>query len=75
MLNKPLVNVYTEGSLGKYLGNIHWKFAVSNPCEALRAININTKGKLNEYLIGKGKNKYYKIIRKTGSFYRNITHY
>lgn len=57
---KPLVNIYLEGALGQQF-RPHWRLAVSSPAEALRAINVNTKGKLYQYLVRDGKHAYYQI--------------
>jgi predicted phage tail protein len=56
-----LVNIYLGGALGKAVGRTDWKLFVSSPAEALRAINVNTKGKLLKYLYEKGRNRFYKI--------------
>jgi predicted phage tail protein len=59
-MNGKLVNVYLEGKLGQLFGR-EWRLAVKSPGEAFRAININLKGKLKEYLVNQGAKKYYKI--------------
>ena len=48
------------GKLGKLCGK-EWELDVSSVGEALRAINVNTKGKLEQYLSKEGALKYYKV--------------
>lgn len=52
--------VFLTGRLGQLFGR-EWDLFVSSPAEALRAIDVNVKGKLREYLIKQGGDKYYKI--------------
>lgn len=51
------------GKLGKLFGT-EWELNVSSVGEALRAININTKGALEKYLSGNGAQKHYKVCIK-----------
>lgn len=51
------------GKLGKLFGT-EWELNVSSVGEALRAININTKGALEKYLSGNGAQKHYKVCVK-----------
>jgi len=60
MANMELVNVFLEGKLGKLFGR-KWTLAVNSPSEAMRAIDINTKGRFREYLLGDGGKKFYKV--------------
>lgn len=55
-----MVKVFLEGSLGRRFGR-EWELDVKSPTEALRAININVKGALLEYLSSQGNKKYYKF--------------
>lgn len=49
------------GKLAKLFGK-EWNLAVKTVGEAIRAIDINTKGKFSEYLrFGAGAKKYYKV--------------
>ena len=59
-MEEKITNVYLIGALGTKFGK-HWKLDVKSPAEAVRAIDINTKRKLSEYLKGPAKNKYYKV--------------
>jgi predicted phage tail protein len=54
-----MTTIYLTGRLGQLFGK-EWKLDVFSPAEAVRAININTKGKFRDYL-EKNKNKFYKI--------------
>lgn len=60
MQNTKPVNIFLEGKLGKLFGR-KWSLCVASPAEALQAININTKGKLKEYLLNDGAKKFYKV--------------
>jgi len=62
MSNKKekLTNIFLVGSLGTRFGK-KWSLNVKSIPEALRAINVNTKNKLFEYLSGDAKSKLYKI--------------
>lgn len=61
-MEDTLVNIYLGGKLGKLFG-AEWNLYLTNPspAEAIRAININTGGKLKAYLRGEAAQKYYKI--------------
>lgn len=61
--DKPtqLTKVYLVGSLGKALGRELWELDVTSVSEALRAIDINTRGGLERYLRGPGAKRHYKI--------------
>lgn len=61
--DKPtqLTKVYLVGSLGKALGRELWELDVTSVSEALRAIDINTRGGLERYLRGPGAKRQYKI--------------
>lgn len=54
-----LTKIYLTGRLGQLFGK-EWELDVFSPAEAVRAININTKGKFREYL-EKHKDKFYKV--------------
>jgi predicted phage tail protein len=51
------------GKLGKICGK-EWELDVSSVGEAIKAININTNGKLEKYLTTDGALKYYKVCIK-----------
>ena len=55
-----LVTIHLGGKLGAIFGK-KWQLDVSSPAEALRAIDINVKGRLREYLTAQGDKKFYKI--------------
>jgi predicted phage tail protein len=55
-----MVNIFLTGKLGVLCGK-KWTLDVKSPAEAVRAIDINLKGKLREYLNGEGAKKYYKV--------------
>ncbi len=56
-----LTRVYLIGSLGRALGREIWDLDVMSVSEALRAIDINTRGGLEKYLRGPGAKRHYKI--------------
>lgn len=60
MEKAKLTKIYLVGSLGTRFGKF-WELDVKSPAEAIRAININTKDKLFQYLGGPAKNKLYKV--------------
>lgn len=55
-----LTNVFLHGRLGKLYGH-EWKLAVKSPAEAIRAIDVNTRGRLKAQLYQEGTKKFYKI--------------
>ncbi len=55
-----MTNIYLHGMLGRKFGKL-WTLEVKSVAEAVRAIDINLKGKLREYWIGKGKAKKYQV--------------
>lgn len=55
-----LTNVFLHGRLGKLYGH-EWKLAVKSPAEAIRAIDVNTRGRLKAQLYREGTKKFYKI--------------
>jgi predicted phage tail protein len=55
-----MVNIFLTGKLGILFGK-KWTLDVTSPAEGVRAIDINLKGKLREYLNGEGAKKYYKV--------------
>ena len=57
---RQLTNIYLGGVLGKKFGT-KWSLCVGTPAEALRAIDVNTKGAFLQYLNQQGKAKYYKV--------------
>jgi len=60
-VKQQLTKVYLVGSLGKALGRELWELDVTSVSEALRAIDINTRGGLERYLRGPGAKRHYKI--------------
>lgn len=55
-----MTNIHLIGSLGRRFGE-KWTLDVRSPAEAIRAIDINLKGALSEYLSGPARNKPYKV--------------
>lgn len=55
-----LTTIHLGGKLGQLFGK-KWELMVSSPAEAIRAIDVNTKGKLRQYLSKEGAKKFYKI--------------
>lgn len=55
-----LTTIHLGGKLGQLFGK-KWELMVSSPAEAIRAIDINLKGKLRAYLSKEGAKKFYKI--------------
>jgi len=55
-----LRTVYLEGKLGKLFGR-KWELDVDTVREALRAIDVNTKGEFMKYMSTEGAKRYYKI--------------
>lgn len=60
MNTAALTQVYLVGSLGKRFGE-HWELSVSSPAEAIRALDVNTKGELAAYLRGPAAKRWYKV--------------
>lgn len=60
-MSTELTTIHLVGSLGKAMGMTEWRLDVKSPAEAIRAININTRGALENYLRGPAKNKLYRI--------------
>lgn len=58
---RQLTIVHLVGSLGRAVGHKRFELDVKSPPEAVRAINVITRGKLEDYLRGPGKDKHYKI--------------
>jgi predicted phage tail protein len=56
-----LTTIHLVGSLGKAIGQSEWQLDVRSPAEALRAIDINTRGALTRYLTGPARDKLYRI--------------
>jgi len=60
----PFRKIKLYGKLGKLFGK-EWNLDVNSVGEAIRAINANTNGRLEEYLYnGKGAKVYYKVCIK-----------
>ena len=60
------VKIHLLGKLGQVIGR-EWEIFAENPAEAIRAIDINTKGKLREYLGGDGGKKFYRVSLQKNS--------
>lgn len=59
---KPnLTTIHLVGSLGRAIGHEELTLDVMSPAEAIRAIDVITKGKLRTYLSGPGAKRYYKV--------------
>jgi predicted phage tail protein len=61
-----LKKIYLHGYLGRMFGK-EWILDVDSVKEAIEAINVNTKGKLRNYLSGKGRLKEYVV--RLGNYY------
>lgn len=59
-MDTELTRIYLGGALGNKFGH-EWNLYVSSPSEAIKAINVNTGGKLREYLSKQGQKKFYKV--------------
>ena len=58
-----MTNVTLHGEIAEYVGREHWTLKVSSIKEALRAIQVLSKGKLLRYLIGAAeKSVEYKVL-------------
>lgn len=55
-----LTTIHLGGKLGQLFGK-RWDLLVNSPAEAIRAIDINLKGKLRAYLSKEGAKKFYKV--------------
>lgn len=55
-----LTTIHLGGKLGQLFGK-RWDLMVNSPAEAIRAIDINLKGKLRAYLTKQGISKFYKV--------------
>lgn len=60
-MSTQLTTIYLVGSLGKAMGRSEWHLDVKSPGEALRAINANTRGKLEQYLTGPARDRLYRV--------------
>lgn len=55
-----LTTIHLGGKLGQLFGK-RWDLMVKSPAEAIRAIDVNLKGKLRQYLAKEGAKKFYKV--------------
>lgn len=55
-----LTTIHLGGKLGQLFGK-RWDLMVASPAEAIRAIDVNLKGKLRQYLAKEGAKKFYKV--------------
>ena len=60
-LAPKLTTVYLVGSLGRAMGKEKWELDVKSTAEAIKAININTRGALERYLGGPAKERLYRV--------------
>ncbi len=60
-MSAELTKVVLVGSLGKAVGLSEWHLEVKSPSEAIRAIDINTRGVLRRYLEGPARDKLYRV--------------
>lgn len=56
-----LTTVHLVGSLGRAMGRAEWNLDVKSVAEAIRAIDINTKGRLAAYLSGPAAQRNYRV--------------
>ena len=58
-----MTNITLHGEMGEQVGREHWTLNVSSIKEALRAIQVLSKGKLLRYLVGAAdKSVEYKVL-------------
>jgi predicted phage tail protein len=55
-----LTTIHLGGKLGQLFGK-KWTLKVSSPAEAIRAIDVNLRGKLRAYLSKEGAKKFYRL--------------
>lgn len=60
-MSPTLTPVHFVGALRKAIGHARVDLDVKSPSEALRAMDVITRGKLSEYLRGEGKDRLYRI--------------
>lgn len=60
------IKVHFLGKLGQIVGR-EWDIFAETPAEAIRAVDINTKGKLREYLSGDGGKRFYRVSLQKNS--------
>ncbi len=56
-----LTTIHLVGSLGRAIGHSRLELDVHSTAEALRAINVITRGKLEQYLAGPARDKLYRV--------------
>lgn len=56
-----LTTVHLVGSLGRAIGHTKLELDVHSTAEAIRAINVITRGKLEQYLAGPARDKLYRV--------------
>lgn len=61
VVSANLTPIHLVGALGDAVGRNKWDLDVGSPAEAIRAINIITRGALERYLRGPGKDEMYQI--------------
>lgn len=61
VVSANLTPIHLIGALGDSIGRNRWDLDVGSPAEAIRAINIITRGALERYLRGPGKDEMYQI--------------
>ena len=62
-MKRQLVNIFLHGALGQEFGS-EWKINAIHPAEALRGIDVNTKGRFRRYLQAQGKGAFYRMYLK-----------
>lgn len=60
-VNSNLTPIHLIGEVGEAIGRERFDLDVASPAEAIRAINILTRGKLENYLRGPGKDQKYQV--------------
>ncbi len=60
-MSTELTKIVLVGSLGKAVGRSEWHLDVKSPAEALRAIDVNTRGALFTYLGGPARERLYRV--------------
>lgn len=56
-----LTTIHLVGSLGRAIGHTKLELDVHSTAEAIRAINVITRGKLEQYLAGPARDKLYRV--------------
>ena len=62
-MNRQMVNIYLHGALGQEFGE-KWTLNVGSPAEALRAIDVNTRGRFRRYFNQQNRAALYRFYIK-----------